>query len=92
MVYHIPPAKPGQFDPVPYFNNVKAFLQIKLMHTVNLSSDMIGALYISGKNIFGSTHVYKNRERKFFEILHCPFELPANQHRPFGQYGLIGQC
>ena len=53
---------------------------------------MIGALYISEKNIFWSTHVCKNRERKIFEILHCPFELPANQHRPFGQDGLIGRC
>ena len=33
-------------------------------HTVNPSSEMIGALYISGKNIFWSTDVYKNRERK----------------------------
>ena len=53
---------------------------------------MIGALYISGKNIFWSTHVYKNRERKIFEILRCPFELPAKQHRPFGQDGLTGRC
>ncbi len=31
---------------------------------MNPSSEMIGELYISGKNIFWSTHVYKNRERK----------------------------
>ena len=62
------------------------------LHTVNPSSEMIGALYISGKNIFWSTHVYKNRERKIFEILRCPFELPAKQHRPFGQDGLTGRC
>merc|ERR1739846_13758 len=61
-------------------------------HTVNPSSEMIGALYISGKNIFWSTHVYKNRERKIFEILRCPFELPAKQHRPVSPSWPNGRC
>ena len=63
-----------------------------LLHTVNPSSEMIGALYISGKNIFWSTHVYKNRERKIFEILRCPFELPAKQHRPVSPSWPNGRC
>ena len=62
--------------------NMFTYVVHKPRHTVNPSSEMIGALYISGKNIFWSTHVCKNRERIFFEILHCPFELPANQHWP----------
>ena len=68
------------------------FTYLDLDHTMNPSSEMIGALYISGKNIFWSTHVYKNRERKIFEILRCPFELPAKQHRPVSPSWPYGRC
>ena len=62
------------------------------VHTVNSGSEMVEAKHVSGKNIFWSTCIGKNKERKIFDFLHCPFEPPAKQHRPVSQLGWILWC
>ena len=54
---------------------------------------MLGqAKHVSGKNVFCSMNVYKCRGKRIFEIVHWPFELPANQHRPTGPFGWHKWC
>ena len=48
------------------------------LHTVNFSSEMGKAKHVSGKKIFCSMNVYKIRGKRILEIVHCPFEMPAN--------------
>ena len=61
-------------------------------HTVNFCSEMGQAKHVSGKNIFCSMNVYKSRGKRIFEIVHWPFELPPNQHRPTGPFGWHKWC
>ena len=65
---------------------------LKINHTVNSGSEMVGAKHVSGKNIYWSTCIGKSKERKIFDFLHCPFEPPAKQHRPVSQLGWILWC
>ena len=62
------------------------------MHTVNFGSEMVEALQVSRKNIFCSLNVDKIKEKRIFEIVHCPFELSPNQHRPAGPFGWLYWC
>ena len=41
-------------------------------------SEMVKAIKVSGKNIFGSISVDKVRGKRIFEIIHWPFELSPN--------------
>ena len=52
----------------------------------------VKALQVSGKNIFWTTLITKNKGRKIFEILHCPFEGRANLHHLCQPNGLVGWC
>ena len=61
-------------------------------HPVNFGSEMGEAKHVSGKNIFCSMKVYKSRGKRIFEIVHWPFELPPNQHRPTGPFGWHKWC
>ena len=61
-------------------------------HTVNFSSEIGQAKHVSGKYIFCSMNVYKSRGKRIFEIVHWPFELPPNQHRPTGPFGWHKWC
>ena len=67
-------------------------LRHKVGHTVNFFSEMGQAKHVSGKNIFCSVNVYKSRGKRIFEIVHWPFELPPNQHRPTGPFGWHKWC
>ena len=59
---------------------------------MNSGSEVVGAKHVCGKNICWSTCIDKNKERKIFAFLHCPFEPPAKQHRPVSQLGWILWC
>ena len=37
-------------------------------------------------------NVKKIRGKRIFEIVHCPFELPPNQHQPTGPFGWHKWC
>ena len=62
------------------------------LHTVNFGSEMVEALQVSRKNIFCSLNLYKIKEKRIFEIVHCPFELSPNQHWPAGPFGWLYWC
>ena len=62
-----------------YSHGCKSYATI---HIVNFCSEMGQAKHVSGKNILCSMNVYKSRGKRIFEIIHWPFELPPNQHRP----------
>ena len=59
---------------------------------MNFGSEMVEALQVSRKNIFCSLNVDKIKEKRIFEIVHCPFELSPNQHRPAGPFGWLYWC
>ena len=61
-------------------------------HTASFGSEMVEALQVSRKNIFCSLNVDKIKEKRIFEIVHCPFELSPNQHRPAGPFGWLYWC
>ena len=68
------------------------FMQTFWCHTVKSGSEMVKALQVSGKNIFCSINVDKTKEKRIFEIVHWPFKLPPNQHRPAGLFDWLYQC
>ena len=41
---------------------------------MNFGSEMVKAKHVSEKNIFCSMNKEKVREKRIFEIVHCPFE------------------
>ena len=47
---------------------------------------------VSNFLIFWSNFIGKTIERKKIDFLHCPFEIPANQHSQFGPPGLDWLC
>ena len=60
------------------------------IHTVNLSSDMIETLYISGKKDILVYSCIQKQGKKKNDFLHYPFEPPANYRSRFGPLGWIG--
>ena len=53
---------------------------------------MAEALQVSGRNIFCSTNVEKNRKKRISQIVDWSIELPPNQMRPAGPSGWIYWC
>ena len=62
------------------------------VHTVNFGSKMVQAKHVSRKNIFCSMDKEKIREKIIFEIVHCPFEGPAQLHHLCQPNGPTGRC
>ena len=71
---------------------VLLLLQEKCTHTMNFCSEMGQAKHVSGKNLFCSMNVYKSREKRNFEIVHWPFELPPIQQQPTSPFGWHKWC
>ena len=61
-------------------------------HAVNFGSEMVKAKHVSGKNIFCSMNKEKIREKRIFEIVHCPFEGRAKLHHLCQPNGPVGLC
>ena len=61
-------------------------------HREFLLRNRAGKTCLWKKNIFCPMNVYKSKGKIIFEIVHWPFKLPPNQHRPAGPSGWIYWC